>query len=632
MTITQDEDMEGLNPLAPRPEPVHVSGQAHKRLGDMARLWSGWPKGALHFKEMPDDRFAETDHEEQTIALDVDRLLLNPNRVLNSVTPFRLRQEAVLTGVLMHEAGHARYTKWVPHTEEEFEATKHNNGDPIEVDTLKFARIMEEPRVEYRVSTDADSMGASHLTWTMRAAAAHLLPPTQLSDNLGQRTLDLVESWLKRAGRAIAHCNGMGLTEPKWVGEFTNLVEEEVFNHLERVKEQTGKGNPMGDAAQVMNLLRAVVTYDEDEGVGLLDAARAILRLLFENDPNGQPQSSAAGACTGSPGDGTSEQEQDEANDGDGLSQALSDMEAKADVEEQAEGDKQAKTTPQPEEPKDPSSSERGGSAAGAGGQSLGQWRRPTAAERDLQRGAERVLRNAVDPTERRVESLSESPSATVDPASLAMWKAGGQVRDPMFFKRTRREVLPSPPVRVAILVDVSGSMDVMQEPSAVLSWALSSAALNLRNFAGRGTSVESCLIHWGSTARVLQSPGEVLRGIREVDCREGTNAMPQALELADDLMPGLLDNPDGKVRNTLVVQFTDWQHMGGMGFASQPTSPVQRLLRSGAKMLTIAPHDLGRGWGCSYDNVKDHPNTHAVVYNGNPEQVWDEASRMLRG
>jgi hypothetical protein len=219
----------------------------------------------------------------------------------------------------------------------------------------------------------------------------------------------------------------------------------------------------------------------------------------------------------------------------------------------------------------------------------------------------------------------------------MAAWKASGQVRDPQFFKRTRRSVEPMPPVKIALLVDGSASMDELQEPSALLSWALAAAAIDLANFAGRGTQVESCLIHWGSTARVIQHTNDPVPGIKEHQCAEGTSALGSALDLVEEEMPGFFDHAaDGKPVNRLLVNFTDWE-LSGWGTTKEAAfTKVRKALEVGVNMLTIAPSSYGRGSrtdlpdllaGCTV--MRGHSTVMKYTV-GRPEQVWDEASKAL--
>lgn len=254
-----------------------------------------------------------------------------------------------------------------------------------------------------------------------------------------------------------------------------------------------------------------------------------------------------------------------------------------------------------------------------------------------MKKEAERFLRDLISPSETTVRTLSETPSATIDGAALAAWKAAGQTGEPMFFVRTRREVMDSPPVRVAILVDISSSMAVLQNPSALLSWALASAAVDLRNFAGRGRQVESCLIHWGSTTPVVvQENGAMLPGLRSVRCNEGTSIMHLALDKVEEQMPGFFAHEEqGKQSNRLLVQFTDWE-LNGMT-AAEAHLRVGKALDAGVNMLSITPP------GYNHDSLWSHFRTIkqrnafapgknvALSYDPRrPEAVWKTAEALL--
>jgi hypothetical protein len=196
-----------------------------------------------------------------------------------------------------------------------------------------------------------------------------------------------------------------------------------------------------------------------------------------------------------------------------------------------------------------------------------------------------------------------------------------------MFFLRTKREVMPTPPIKIAILVDVSGSMDVMQEPSALLSWALASAAFDLRNFAGRGAQIESTLIHWGDKARVIQPNGVLLPGLRTVECREYTDAMGEALGLVEQQIPGFFDIGD-RPENRLLVHFTDW----GLGNKTGIVEYTSRAMEAGVNMLSVMPAGGRRQLDsilmqCPVKRGRSDVLTYNPMF---PEAIWDEASKVL--
>lgn len=610
------------------PTPVKVSGDAHRMLAVYLRRWSGWSDLTLALAK-PDpkvSKYAMSDFARREITADPDELILNPNRVLLNVTPFRLRQEAVLTGVLLHEAAHARFTKWVPRTPEEGKVFRHSDGTSVTAQEMALARICEEPRIEGCMYRDRASVGATDLVWTMRAAAAHLLPMTDVAADPDQAILDLIGSWVLRAGRTHAlNAGGHTPYRPIWTRDFEALLRKTLISHFEGM---AGCLDPYDAAADAADLLTVMVTdLDLQQGPRMVDRAKELLRLLFPNtDDANMPQMGGGCALDASEDSGDEASGDGASCDGEGAPQeeinGLAEALASVEVAETADATKEnrAQRGAAPE-------SAAGG--VGTPGGSLGDgWRAPTKSEREEAKKAENFLRDLVNPGESSKTSLTDTPASLVDGAALAAWKAGGMKRDPRFFRRTTRTIQPEPPVKIAVLVDVSGSMDCMQKPSALLSWALASAACDLQNFAGRGVQIESCLIHWGDTVRTIQANGEMLRGIKEFSCVEGTSSMHLALAEVERQIPGFFAEDSNA--NRLVVQFTDWQ-LGSSSAAAKPV--VQTLLRAGVNMLSIIPDAGGQGKLPSILSgiTGQRGRCRVLTYNpAQPSRVWTEAARLL--
>lgn len=594
---------------------IQISGEATRTLAAHLRQWSGWPDASLHWgNPAPVSDAAMCDLDTRRFIVNPDKVILNPNRVLRTVTPHRLGQEAVLTGALLHEAAHARFTRWVPDNPAEW---KHGDGTTPTDQTIKFALLLEEPRIEGRMIQEAQACGSQDYTWTMQASAAHLIPLTQASVDPTQALMDLVTSWVLRVGRWYVHRATLGTSTtlvPSWVHTFTETLVRQIDDHAEQVDGSSPSG-------QVYTELVQAITKAEDTGPDLLDRARDILALLrLDQDGGPTPQGGCHGG-TGADGDadgGTGA-------DGDATLQAL-EAEADAAIADILKD---------------------GGSGAGDSGDPKPDpqgWRQPTPSERQFQRSAEQFLRDLIDPTEVSTESLTDSPAARVDGAAMAAWKASGSARSPRFFRHTQRSSRPAPPVQVAVLVDVSYSMAPLQEPSALLSWAIANAALDLQNFAGRGQQIESCLIHWGSRVQVVQGRGATLKGIREVGCNQFTSAMAEALGVVKQELPGFFDPAaPGEESNRLLVQFTDWELSRGSERAA--LAETMRALRAGVNMLTVAP-PLSRTYGgpmretSSYlpqleqsirrENIKSA--TGLVIYDPrHPDAVWSAATQMLK-
>lgn len=650
---------------SPALPPVDLSNSAIKVLSGKIRAWTGWPKAVIEFGPIAETPYARTHIESQTVQINVDNLLLNPNRVLHTVTPFRLRQEAVLTGTMLHEAGHARHSHWLPNGVE----VLHSDGTTPTEQTIGLACLMEEPRVEGLMARDADKIGAAGLDWTMRACAAHLMSPSDMTAiDTGEQVMTVLDSWAKRAGRhkAFEHYNKVGIRN--WVGDFTNLLRDVIEVHLTAIIADTEDPDvamidPVVQGYTVILSLVAMIQNTDDTGPYMLDMARDVLRLLFPETPDeDMPQAGSgcgsAGAtdpengergeagASSSTGEATAGSEPGEGGEGGAeaqpeaaepteaqnaaaaaLAAALSKAEQAADQVTKTEGETKSEEAP-PSENTITVRSAGGGSEADMSG----SWRNPTKSERGVQKNAERFLRDLIDPSESSRVHLSDAPASTVDGGALAAWKASGGQRDPRFFRRTHRTVEPSPPVKIAILVDVSSSMESLQTPSALLSWALSAAATDLANFAGRGTQVESTLIHWGSKARVIQPAGTMLPGLRTFGCNEGTIAMGAALDLVEEQIPGFFDASE-KAENRLLVQFTDWDLYGSKAHTS---NMVGRALAAGVNMLTVAPSDYSE-WRSDLSSIlQANPiqrgASRVIKYQrANPEQVWTEATKMLR-
>jgi hypothetical protein len=643
--------------------PVEVSGEAHKALAAKLREWSGWGDASLIFgnpneiNSAINSRVAACNQTEHQFIVNVDKTTLNPNRVIRTVTPFRLRQEAVTTGAMLHEAGHARHSHWRPRSDAEAADWSgkglgwvHPDGSAVTKQQVALACLMEEPRIEGLMARDAHLIGAAGLGWTMRASAAHLLPMTTLSALPEQQIMDLITTWALRAGRLVAVSHHTGQVWPKWVGDFNYLLTEELKKYLSDQGSQTY----VQDADEVFGTLQDMAISTDDTGLSMVSKAKHVLDILYPDgqgdDESAMPQQGCGAVELANEGDeGESDDAEGEgagvsegSDTGDGtegedsaaeggyvssvLAQKLEDLEKQADAsgETQAEADEQ-KAGDKP-----------GGTAGGVGSGNRGHtdYRKPNKDERQYQKDAERFLRRLINPAEQSIVRLTDSPAATVDGAALSAWKAGGQRREPRFFKQTRREVRPMPPVDVAILGDISGSMDDLQQPQAVLSWALAAAALDLRNFAGRGQQIRSCMIHWGDKAEVVHHVGDPLPGIREVPCTDGTYALGPAMRCIEEEMPGFLSPPsDGKPTNRLIVMFTDWDH-ASMG-RQDAIDEVSRALQAGVNIVTIAPRNYTTFRSLLPEIERVNPFAPGISsiskYDPHaPSMVWDEAAKAL--
>lgn len=651
---------------------LYISGSARASLGALYRQWSGWRNGQLKFGQ-PNPKVSDvamTLRADRTTTVDPARVVRNPNKVLVRVNPFRLRQEAVLTGTLLHEAAHARFSTWRPCTDEGMKNYVHSDGAPVAPATDDLAQALEEARVEGLMHGALTNPSHELYQWTDLAWTL-MIPPMVFIPRLDvarlyaeepdprQRLMAFLETFILKGLREFVRDAN---SSAYW--QYHDLMDQVLKLYFVERDAKPGEEPDATDRAHIIRELQRSVTHSITSDHDPVDRARAILEELFPNTPPedmprmgggcgegmagegpGEPGEQGSGSGSGS---GSGEQSEDDGQSED-PSRELSSREQALAHDTQTQLDRaaatervaararkkkaEARAAGGEQEPEAVSAQLGNGGGAGAGSAyHYGTRRQPNADNRAEQKRAEQFLRSMIEPAEGRVDSLSESPAATVDGAALQRWKAGGRTGAPRFFQRTRREVTPSPPLKVAVLVDVSSSMNVLQEPSSILSWAIASAAIDLRNFAGRGRQIESTLIHWGDRARVIQANGKPTQGILVAACREGTQAMPEAMDLVEQEIPGFGSLPD-KPEHRLLVQFTDWQlwshcHQG-------VTEKVGGAVANGVNMLTILPPRYSRG---DHDRLIGEAaatpgaGTVAVAHYDpeNPHHVWDYAQRVI--
>jgi hypothetical protein len=676
--------------------PVFVNGDAQAALSHLVRQWTGHDDTVLHFGDPrligAPSPWACFDLANHNMWANVDALLLNPNRVLLTVTPFRLRQEAVLTGALLHEAAHARHSKWFLEA-----APIEKKGKPVYLhtprqgalkkservatkETVALAKLIEEPRIEGLMAKECNSIGALGLAWTMRAMATALMPPTILHGSDDQVLMDIISSWVLRAGRQYAmsyHQASYNLAD--WTLQFNDLLTSALDQHFIMVgTDHIAPNVPTKKAANtVLDMLVAAVQADAgaDTGPGQIDRARDILDVLFPETQGGAGKPTPSGGCTADPGDpgesGDSEpdtgNESDEQGEGGGESEdedyepgtgdedldamlkemmgedsEVSDImreamiEALASMEEQADDAVEYEAATRQAETPPPDNKAAKAAGVGYAPIQLGRgFRNPTPEEREVKNNASKFLRQVITPSTAQRVTLTEAPSTSIDPAELAAWRAGGQIRDPRFFRRTIRTEQPAPPVKVGVSVDVSISMEELAYPSALLSYALAGGAVDLRNYAGRGVQVESCLVHWGSRARVIQHNGDPMPGLYEHACDQTTSAMADAHDLIEQEIPGFHE-VSGNRENRLLVNFTDWI----IGNWSTCIDPLGKAMSAGVNVISVVPEK----WNVRNSMLDDTlaavrakygitPGTHTVLRfdPAKPEEVWSVAQGLLR-
>ncbi len=414
-----------------------ISDRATTTLESHLARWTGWGTASLEFTcdKAP---IAGTNLATREVVVNPDVTIRNPLKVLDLVTPFRLRQEGILTGTLLHEAAHARYTQW----------RGHAGQYPEQV--LALATVLDEPRIEAYFRTEARENGAFGLGWTLLASAARHCPPTSLTHD-AMSVMDCVNLWVLTAGRhhAFDTVSNAGRPStsgtPSWVSRMDSVLVMALSAHASAHEEAYGEKVSW---AAIKALLGTAVASEDHEGPTMLDLAQSILDALYPGVPPEErpspPDPHGADEDEGEEGDG--------GDTGDALPEVVQDeMQAAAEAAEEG----------QQADIGDADKAEQDSTPVDAGDYSgPGEWRKPTPPEQKVREDARRFLRDLSAPTVVTTRPLRETPSASIDAAAYAAWKARGATSAPRFSRRTRKVVTPAPPVNVAVLKDVSGSME----------------------------------------------------------------------------------------------------------------------------------------------------------------------------
>ncbi|PXY18290.1 vWA domain-containing protein [Prauserella flavalba] len=207
--------------------------------------------------------------------------------------------------------------------------------------------------------------------------------------------------------------------------------------------------------------------------------------------------------------------------------------------------------------------------------------RPPTAAERTAARVLSRALTTAG--VRDRVATKSTSP---IPPGRLRMrgalareaQRAAGAMPTAEPFTRTTRTPVPTPPLRLGIACDVSGSMGAFAGPVASTAWIMANAA------AQTPVPADTATVIFGAHVRPITRPGTTPRAVTEFAARDDWEAIDTAIDALDGALG--LSQP-GAAR--LLVIVSD-------GYVPDPLRRnaqrlVDRLRATGCAVLWIAPH-----------------------------------------
>jgi hypothetical protein len=503
---------------------------------------------------------------------------INPEYLPDDVTPETMsplirkdhQRYPVVWGLLGHEAAHAHFSHWMDEIDER---ARRGKLTKLDAKYLGAATILEESRIEKKhmefrpqdqvwLQASGTQLALEEVSKQMKEAKTEVAKINAENPEAGAHISKAV---IARAAALVLARIDAGSVDPD---ENTNAITK-------LVEEAFGKG----DAVK----LRSIWTRAQRTGDYDTDTMMALGKEWYEltGDDGGQGQDDEM-AMVGIPGDGD--------GDGDGddpLSQAMKgkakDSEKEASGESERERRQKAiarkvdKRKLEAQQEKEAKQAARA-AFAGKGGDDrhpITGYRDPTPKEMTLARTTRRQLQAAYLP-EKSVTKVSR----VLPPGKLSMravqqqdaQAASGLMPDAEPFTYKDRQHVPTPPLKVGIIQDVSASQGAAAAAAVSGAWSLAKATQMI-------SDAEVVMVSFGARVDAIISPREKMPKVPMLRTPYGTDYFLDALKAVE----GQLDlTRSGSAR--LVVILTDGyfadRDMRGRDAA------LKRLTEFGVKVL----------------------------------------------
>jgi hypothetical protein len=578
-------------------DPIILAAQArplieglHKRNDVVVRFKSD--KSGFAEDAVTDDLREEPGHfraEKRDLNVDIDTLIGNKPMPSSLATIEDWRQYPVLAGVVAHESAHARFSLWdteenpIPATipnpdyEEDFDPTGKSvqlyaNGHevPTEFEVSETGRLyelakrLEEPRVE--------RLGVNAFTKTWRRAmtfsAGHLTLESIETDEeeIGYEkdALDeAVDLAILVGGRQVAGTLGTTPESRKAVKKVLDGAQSVIEKAL--ANQENAVEDPYHKIMQIVS--KQVFNNDHEDATSHLEAARQILKIIHpesEHEPDKQSQGGGAGEA-GMPGPGEDEGEEGDGNPTAGAGMSAELAEALEEMKEAMSGfSTEMQEMVEKDEDWNPDSAGGGGHGSviynNPAAPQVDRMELPTQADRDLRKRASEWMQQQIEPTVTEFEYGQWLPSggARLDVRSYVRddlaEHVGNQRSD---WEIVTEQVKAAPPVKVAIMLDGSGSMRPFARTSASIAWAAANAAADL-------PEARTVSVVYGNAAALTQAPGHAApRQVAVSKTNGSTEDFIGAAKIVEEAL--WLDEPmeEGMRSNVLVVIISDLQYGG---------------------------------------------------------------------
>lgn len=463
---------------------------------------------------------------------DISEIEVNLGKAFGELTPpsligdFRSRdtqyEYPVVSGIVYHEALHARHTNW------DFDYLKENL-DNTEGEAFM---LLEESRIERKGILERPENKQF-----LRASALEMALEEVNSESLSKMGSDVWQT-AKLAGLSIARVDS-GVLEVSDIDEIYEsvvaILGKELFDELRKVW----------------------IAYQE---LGVPQIAEAValakkwVELLRQADPEGEPNSSnpfSEGEESESEGagEGDSENGEQQSKSSEALGQLIkklsesalaTELNANDSIAEQQQQEKwqdeaksrrneAKKANDRKQTAKEVFHKQHNQESGNGSGSRISERRQPTGAER----ASAVLIAKALEKAKYRERSVhTRKTQAPVGKLIMrnaiqnqAMESMGKRGELPSWKHKTRKHT-DDPTLRLGVMVDVSGSMGMAMEAMGSTAWIMSEA--------GRRIQAETAMIYYGSGIFPTLSRGQRLSEVSIYTAPDGTEKFAEAFEALD--------------------------------------------------------------------------------------------------
>lgn len=474
----------------------------------------------------------------------------------------------VIWGLLSHEAAHAHFSKWMDAVDDRMQDGKFKKE---EQPWLGAATILEESRIEARqmgfrpqdqvwLQASGTQLALEEVSKQMREARLEVEKINKENPEAGAR---IEKSAIARAAALVlARIDAGSVIPDKNTDAITKLVEEAF-----------GKK----DAVKLRSIWTEVQRTGDYDDKNMLRLGREWYELTGDDGGQGQDeQMGMAGAAGEGDGEGDSE-----------LEKAMRNAAKDSNKEANGEGDRERrqnriaqkvdKRKLEGAEQKDAKEKARGVFAGKGNDQRhpITGYRDPTPKEMTLARTTRRQLQAAYLPEKAVTKVSRQLPPGRLSMRSVQQLDAqvaSGLMPDAEPFTYKDRQHVPTPPLKVGIIQDVSGSQGAAAAAAVSGAWSLAKATQMIAD-------AEVAMVSFGDRVNAIISPREKLPKVPVLRTPYGTDYFLDALKALE----GQLDlTRAGSAR--LVVILTDgyFSHRDLQG----RDAALKRLVDFGVKFL----------------------------------------------